>query len=195
MGRVDVNDLSRLLLPIQPDDHVRPEKDDDALYTLVEYGDYECPNCGILFVELEQMQTELEVTLRLAYRHYPLSGIHPHAQLAAEAAEAAAAQGRFWEMHDLLFRNQSALRLKDLRRYAEQLSLDTGRFVKELKDHNYDELVRHHFKLGVQNGVYATPGLFINGVRLLDPLTSIRAHMQKLIDESALPVSEHDRID
>ncbi len=98
-------------------------------------------------------------------------------------------------MHDLLFRNQSALRLKDLRRYAEQLSLDTGRFVKELKDHNYDELVRHHFKLGVQNGVYATPGLFINGVRLLDPLTSIRAHMQKLIDESALPVSEHDRID
>lgn len=179
MSTPETLDLSRLLLPIQPDDHVRGGE--EARYTLVEYGDYECPLCGQLFVELEELQSELGADLRLAYRQYPLSGVHPNAQLAAEAAEAAGAQGRFWEMHDTLFRNQSKLRRKDLYRYAEQLSLDLGRFQKELKNRVYEERVRQQFKLGVQNGVYGTPGLFINGVRLLDPLPSFRNHMKMLI--------------
>jgi protein-disulfide isomerase len=156
-------DLSRLLLPIQEDDHVQGPP--DARYTLVEYGDYECPDCGRLFATLRELHSDLGGELRLAFRHYPRSGIHPHAQQAAEAAEAAGAQGRFWEMHDLLFQNQSALKTKNLKAYAGQLALDAKRFAGDLKNRAFEERVREDFRRGVANGVYATPGLFINGVR------------------------------
>lgn len=156
-------ELSNLLLPIQPEDHA--EGSPQAQYTLVEYGDYECPVCGQLFVTIRQLREQLGEAIRLVFRHYPLAGAHPHAQEAAEAAEAAGAQGRFWEMHNLLFEHQAALTKKDLHRYSEQLGLDSGRFRRELKDHAYEERVREDFRRGVRNGVYATPGLFINGVR------------------------------
>lgn len=156
-------ECSKLLLPIQPDDHVQGPP--DALYTLVEYGDYECPACGELFATIRDLRTRQEDGLRLVFRQYPRSGIHPHAQQAAEAAEAAGAQGHFWDMHGLLFANQNALTTKDLYRYAEQLSLDTHRFRDELKRRVYEERVREDFRRGVANGVYGTPGLFINGVR------------------------------
>jgi protein-disulfide isomerase len=156
-------ECSRLLLPIQPDDHVQGSS--EARYTLVEYGDYECPDCGRLFVTIRELYAQLPGDVRLVFRHYPRSGIHPHAQQAAEAAEAANAQARFWEMHDVLFANQNALRAKDLYRYAEQLSLDTERFRRELKDRVYEDRVREDFRRGVENGVYGTPGLFINGIR------------------------------
>jgi protein-disulfide isomerase len=160
---MDPSDLSRLLLPIRPTDHVRgPE---DAPYTLVEYGDYECPDCGRLYVILRDLQQDIASRLRIVFRHYPLSGIHHHAQQAAEAAEAAGAQGKFLEMHTLLFERQNALRPKDLIRYAEELALDVDRFREELKNEKYSERVRADFLAGVQNGVYGTPGLFLNGVR------------------------------
>jgi protein-disulfide isomerase len=160
---MDSTDLSRLLLPIRPTDHVRgPE---DAPYTLVEYGDYECPDCGRLYVILRDLQQDIASRLRIVFRHYPLSGVHPHAQQAAEAAEAAGAQGKFWEMHTLLFERQQALRTKDLIRYAGELALDVERFRDELKNERYAERVRADFLAGVQNGVYGTPGLFLNGVR------------------------------
>ncbi len=159
----DELDLSRLLLPIHSGDHIQGSP--DAPYTLVEYGDYECPNCGRLFYTLRNLHDILGDELRFAFRQYPLGGIHTHAQQAAEAAEAAGAQGRFWEMHDLLFENQKALRTKDLWRYAQQLSLDAQRFREELKNRTYEERVRQDFRRGVANGVYGTPGLFINGVR------------------------------
>src|ERR1700742_3897712 len=124
-------DFSTLLLPIQPEDHVQGQEHAD--YTLVEYGDYECPACGKLFVCLQQLAGELGDELRLVFRHYPYSGIHRHAQQAAEAAEAAGAQGKFWEMHALLFEHQSALTTKDLHKYAESLGLDGQRFRDELK--------------------------------------------------------------
>lgn len=156
-------ECSRLLLPIQPEDHVQgPE---NALYTLVEYGDYECPDCGRLFAAIHGLQAQFEEKLRLVFRHYPLSGIHAHAQQAAEAAEAAAAQDRFWEMHDLLFANQNAETTKDLYKYAEKLSLDVSRFRDELKHRVYESRVREDFRRGVANGVYKTPALFINGIR------------------------------
>jgi protein-disulfide isomerase len=161
-------ECSKLLLPIQPDDHVQGPP--DALYTLVEYGDYECPACGELFETIRGLRARLGDDLRLVFRQYPRSGIHPHAQLAAEAAEAAGAQGRFWEMHDLLFANQKALATKDLKRYGGQLSLDTHRFRDELKHRVYEQRVREDFRRGVANGVYGTPGLFINGVRYDGPL-------------------------
>jgi len=156
-------DLSHLLLPIQPDDHV--EGDSEAIYTLVEYGDYECPECGRLFLILREIRSQLGAQLRIVFRHYPLSGLHVNAQLAAEAAEAAGAQGRFWEMHCHLFENQHALKSKDLIRYADKLSLDVKRFAYDLKHRTFEDVVRENFRRGVQNGVYGTPGLFINGVR------------------------------
>lgn len=156
-------DYSKLLLPIQPNDHIAGSP--DAPFTLVEYGDYECPDCGRLFVIIREMQARSPAQLRLVFRHYPRSGIHPHAQMAAEAAEAAGAQGKFWEMHDLLFANQTALAEKNLNSYAERLSLDMHRFRDELKDRTYENRVREDFRRGVENGVYGTPGLFINGVR------------------------------
>jgi protein-disulfide isomerase len=114
-----------------------------ASLTLVEYGDYECPDCGRLFEIIRDLQHTLGRKLRIVYRHYPLSGIHPHAQQAAEAAQAAGAQGRFWEMH----------------------ALDMDRFRVELKKQVYRERVREDFRRGVENGVYGTPGLFLNEVR------------------------------
>jgi len=152
-----------LLNPVHQWDHIRgPE---NAAFTLVEYGDYQCPDCGLLFGTLQTLQQEFGTRLRLVYRHYPLSGIHKHAQMAAEAAEAAAAQGRFWEMHDLLFGSQDGLEQKHLLRYAEQLELDLDRFRRELKQQSHLERVRQDFIAGVQNGVNGTPGLFLNGVR------------------------------
>jgi len=158
----DTSDLL-LLNPVHEWDHIRGPS--DAAYTLVEYGDYECPGCGQLFGTLQSVQQGFGTRLRLVYRHYPLSGIHKHAQMAAEAAEAAAAQGRFWEMHDLLFGNQDALELKHLLGYAEQLELDLDRFRRELKQGAHAARVREDFIAGVQNGVNGTPGLFLNGVR------------------------------
>src|SRR6202049_1093313 len=156
-------DLSHLLLPIRPLDHVQgPE---DAPYTLVEYGDYECPDCGRLYVILRDLHKEIPSQLRIVFRHYPLSGVHHHAQQAAEAAEAAGAQGKFWEMHTLLFERQDALHSKDLIRYAGELSLDVERFRNELKNATHSERVRADFIAGVQNGVNHTPGLFLNSVR------------------------------
>jgi protein-disulfide isomerase len=151
-----------LLDPVHDWDHIRGPS--DAPRTLVEYGDYECPSCGDLFVVLRDLQLQT-AGVRLVYRHYPLSGIHKRAEMAAGAAEAASAQGKFWEMHDLLFENQNALKLDDLVRYAGQLELDVDRFKRELKDGTYHERVRQNFIAGVQNGVNGTPGLFLNGVR------------------------------
>jgi protein-disulfide isomerase len=157
------DDLTRLLLPINAGDHVHGPA--SAPCTLVEYGDYECPECGRLYTIIRDLQASMGPGLRVVYRHYPLSGIHPHAQEAAEAAEAAGSQNHFWEMHDLLFQHQDALKQKDLLAYADQLGLDTHRLRQELKDGVYSDRVREDFRRGVQNGVYGTPGLFLNGVR------------------------------
>ena len=136
-----------------------------ASLTLVEDGDYECPDCGRLFEIIRDLQRELGERLRIVYRHYPLSGVHPRAQEAAEAAQAAGAQDRFWDMHDLLFRNQNALERKHLLTYAESLALDMDRFTAALKKQVYRQRVREDFRRGVENGVYGTPGLFLNDVR------------------------------
>jgi protein-disulfide isomerase len=172
------SELSQLLLPIQPEDHVQGEP--DAANTLVEYGDYECPECGRLFTVIRELQRELGPRLRIVFRQYPRSGVHPHAQMAAEAAEAAGAQGRFWEMHDLLFEHQNALRRRDLLRYGERLGLDLKRFRHELEEHVYEDRVREDFRRGVQNGVFSTPGLFLNGVRYAGPVDreSIRRELE-----------------
>lgn len=151
------------LLPITDADHVRGGE--HAAVTLVEFGDYECPGCGEAYLVIKRIESEMGDALRFVFRHFPYSRLHPHAELAAQAAEAAGAQGSFWEMHDLLFQNQQALEFDDLVRYAEQLSLDLEQFRVDLKSEKYLERVRSDFRSGVQNGVFGTPAIFLNGIR------------------------------
>jgi Na+/H+ antiporter NhaA len=142
-------------------DHMRGPL--DASITVIEFGDFECPYCG----QAEPVVRELlaETDLRYVWRHLPLTDVHPQAQIAAEAAEAAAAQGKFWEMHDLLFEHQDALKPIDLVRYAEQLGLDSERFHQELKKHKFESRVAQDVESADVSGATGTPTFFINGQR------------------------------
>jgi protein-disulfide isomerase len=154
---------ARLSLPVSKRDHILgPE---DAPITLVEYGDFECPYCGAAHSILKEVLEVMADDLRFVFRHFPLTQIHPHAEAAAEAAEAAGAQDRFWDMHDLLFENQQTLDSRRLVRFAEQLGLDTVRFVREVQEQAHQERIREDFSSGVRSGVNGTPAFFINGVR------------------------------
>jgi protein-disulfide isomerase len=137
----------------------------DASVTLLEYGDFACPFCGQAFWELKRLEQATGDELRFVFRHFPLAQAHPHAMLAAEAAEAAGAQGKFWEMHDTLFTNQDALELSALLGYAGEIGLDMMRFARDLQDHHHLHKVRRDFMEGVRSGVNGTPTLFINGER------------------------------
>jgi len=141
----------------------------DAPVTLVEYGDYECPYCGAAYPIIKQVQARMGARLRFVFRNFPITTSHRHAEQAAEAAEAAAAQGWFWQMHDLLFENQKRLRDDDLRGYAEGLGLDLGRFDRELAEHVHAQRVHEDFMSGVRSGVNGTPTFYINGVRHDEP--------------------------
>jgi protein-disulfide isomerase len=136
-----------------------------APVTLVEYGDYECPFCGQAHHVVTQLQQLLGRHLRFVFRHFPLATVHPHAQYAAEAAEAAGAQGKFWEMHYMLFEHQHALEDDDLVQYAAALGLGLHRFASELSMHIHAARVREDFMSGVRSDVNGTPTFFINGVR------------------------------
>jgi protein-disulfide isomerase len=127
--------MTRLRTTIGPGDHVDGPL--DAPIQMLEYGDYECPFCGRAYPEVERVRTSLRGRLLVAYRHFPLTQVHPHAMLAAEAAEAAATQGRFWEMHGLLYRNQDALEPEHLVSYAEALRLDVDGFTEDLQEHRF----------------------------------------------------------
>jgi len=159
-------EVARLTLPVGKRDHAQGP--DDARVTLVEYGDYECPHCGRAYPIVKDVRRRLGSKLRFVFRNFPLSESHPHAQHAAEAAEGAAAQGRFWEMHDALFENQQALDDTHLVRYAAKLGLDAKAFERELRAHDHKARVREDFISGVRSGVNGTPTFFINGVRFDD---------------------------
>src|ERR1700681_1828362 len=138
---------------------------EDAPVTLVEYVDFECPYCGMAYLVVKSAQRALGKELRFVFRHFPLAEAHPHARLAAQAAEAAAAQGKFWEMHDVLFQHQDALEAEDIIGYAKSLGLDMAQFARDLKDPKYTKRVRDDFRSGVRSGVNGTPTFFINGSR------------------------------
>jgi protein-disulfide isomerase len=147
--------------PLGPTDHVRgPEH---APVTVVEYGDFQCPQCKQAVGAVKQVLARFENQVRFAFRHFPLVGVHPHALRAAEAAECAAGQGRFWEMHDLLFEKQSHLEPAHLFDHARSLGLDMARFTAEMDDEIYLQRVREHQKSGEASGVRATPTFFVNG--------------------------------
>jgi protein-disulfide isomerase len=154
----------RLTLPVADDrDHVQGPA--DAAVTLLEYGDYECPFCGAAYPIVKQVQETMGERLRFVFRNFPITTAHPHAEQAAEAAEAAAAQGQFWPMHDLLYENQRHLETDDLIAYASRLGLDVSRFQRELADHVHAARVREDFMSGVRSGVNGTPTFYIDGER------------------------------
>ena len=153
-----------LAAPVDPErDHIRG--DDDAPVTLVEYGDFECPFCGRAEPVLRQLLNEFGNDLRFVFRHLPLSDVHPRAQLAAEASEAADDQGAFWEMHDLLFDHQDALEPKNLVEYARELGLDVDRFTEQLRRHEYAGRIASDVDDADLSGVSGTPTFFVNGIR------------------------------
>lgn len=142
-------------------DHVRgPE----AAPLLVEYGDYECPYSRRAFREIERVERRLESGVRFVFRHFPLTEIHPHALAAAAAAEAAASQYRFWDMHERLFHGQNALEDEDLRRYARDLGLDPARFDEDRASEAVFARIRRDVESGFDSGeVRGTPTLFVHG--------------------------------
>jgi protein-disulfide isomerase len=153
----------RLTLPVGDRDHVQGPA--TAPVTLVEYGDYECPYCRAAVPIVQELQQLLGDRLRYVFRQFPLMRSHPHAQQAAEAAEAAANQGRFFEMHAALFENQEALEMNHLVQYAEDLGLDVARIRRELGAHSYAARVREDFTSGLASGVRGTPTFYLDDVR------------------------------
>jgi protein-disulfide isomerase len=153
----------KLALPVIGRDHTAGPTNAPAI--LVEYGDYECPHCGASYPIVEALREKLGEILLFVYRHFPLTQIHPHAELAAEAAEAAGAQGKFWNMHDALFTHQDALDTPHLMMYDAAIGLDTGAFQRDLETHAHAARVRGDFRNGIRAGVNGTPTFFINGLR------------------------------
>ena len=150
-----------LTIAAQASDHLLGNP--HAPITVVEYGDLECPNCKQAVSGVNMLLTRYENQVRFVYRHYPLEEVHPHAELAAEAAECAGGQDRFWQMLDLIFDNQRHLGLAHLRGYAERLGLDLARFDSEMEDHVYLQRIREHQQSGRESGVRSTPAFFVNG--------------------------------
>ena len=173
-----------LTVPVSARDHIQGPA--TAAVTLVEYGDYQCPHCLEARPIVIDSQHYLGDRMRLVFRNFPLTAVHHDAQAAAEAAEAAGAQGRFWEMHDYLFGHQSRLDRAALLGYAASIGLDVARFTRDLDGRVYAPRVREDFVSGLRSGVNGTPTFFINGVRHDDPwdLETLTTAMLEAAEES-----------
>ena len=158
---VSASHFFQLSAPVSAVDHVLgPEH---APVTVVEYADFECPNCKQAAPAVKLLLERFATQVRFAFRHSPLEEVHPHALQAAEAAECAGGQGHFWPMHDLLFEHQLQLKSHQLHEYAGQLGLDMVRYSAEMNDHVYLQRVREHQQSGRDSGVRGTPTFFVNG--------------------------------
>ena len=151
-----------LAVAVNPTDHSFGPT--HAQVTLVEYGDFECPNCKQAAPVVKLLLERFRGRVRIVWRHFPLEEVHPHALHAALAAEVAAGQDNFWPMHDLLFENQRHLKLPQLRSYAERLELDMVRYDADMGDTVYLQRVREDIEGGTRSGVRSTPTFFLNGV-------------------------------
>jgi protein-disulfide isomerase len=155
--------MAILKAPVTVEDHGQgPE---DAEVTLVEYGDYECPHCGRAYPIVHQVQKHFGERLRFVFRNFPLSQMHPHAEAAAEVAEFAGAQGKFWEMHGGLFENQERLGEALFLELTKELKLSTTALHEALEQKTFEARVRADFTGGIRSGVNGTPTFFINGHR------------------------------
>ena len=184
---------TRLALAVGERDHIQGVA--SAVVTLVEYGDYECPYCRAAVPIVQELQRLLGDQLRFVFRHFPLTGSHPHAQQAAEVAEAAAVQGRFFEMHAALFENQQALENAHLLAYAEDLGLDIAQIRRELGAHAHAGRVREDFESGLRSGARGTPTFYVDELRY-DGIIGVRqflaaiqgGHPELVISEPDEPV-------
>ena len=169
----------RLAVPVNDKDHAQGPA--DAPLTLVEYGDYECPYCGNAYPVIKRLRGELGPRLRFVFRNFPMNTVHAHAGVAAQAAEAAAAQGKFWEMHDLLYEHQKDLGEADMLHYALRLGLEPYRFEADLSSEIFAGKLTADFRGGVRSGVNGTPTFFINGLRHDSPhdYESLRAALER----------------
>ena len=155
--------MAKLSIPISAEDHLQGEL--DAAVNLVEYGDYQCPSCGEAYPIVKRLQKHFGKRLGFVFRNFPLSQMHPQAEAAAEAAEFAAAHGKFWEMHDLLYENQEHLGDELFKTLADELKLLSADLLNAIADHTYQARVRADFGGGIRSGVNGTPTFYINGVR------------------------------
>jgi protein-disulfide isomerase len=155
--------MATLKVPVTESDHVQGSA--DALVTLVEYGDYECPHCGHAHPIVKLLQTQFGEQLRFVFRNFPLREVHPNAETAAESAEFAGVNDRFWEMHDAIFENQDAIGLPLLFELAEGLELSATELRDALEARQFEARVHEDFRGGVRSGVNGTPTFFINGHR------------------------------
>jgi protein-disulfide isomerase len=156
-----------LTLPVSAHDHA--EGPADAPWTLVEYGDYQCPYCGAAYPVVKRLQKRLGKKLRFVFRNFPLTQAHPYALMAAEAAEAAALQGKFWEMHDLLFEEQTLLKPEIIPLWAKRIGLDLDQFRNDIKQGVVEKRIKEDRQSGIRSGVNGTPTFFINGTRYDGP--------------------------
>ena len=161
-------------------DHIQGSP--SARVTLIEYGDFECAPCLQAHQALKVMLPHFGTRLRFAFRHFPMREVHPHAELAAEAAEAAGAQGRFWPMYELLFANQQHLKEKHLLDYAGRIDLDIARYQNEMRDHVYLQRVQEHMLGGQKLAVRSTPAFYVNG-RFVDVSFGLQ-HLHEAIDKA-----------
>jgi len=161
-------DISATLTqPVAAGDHA--EGPADAPLTLVEYGDYQCPYCGAAYPVVKRLQKTLRKKLRFVFRNFPLTQAHPYALIAAETAEAAALQGKFWEMHDLLFEQQAVLEPDIIPTWAKMLGLDLEKLGNDISKGSVEERLKEDRLSGIRSGVNGTPTFFVNGVRFDGP--------------------------
>jgi len=155
--------MTKLKTPVSAEDHVQGPESTEV--TLVEYGDYECPHCAHAYPMVKRIQKRFGDRLRFVFRNFPLTQAHPQAEAAAETAEFAATHGKFWEMHDLLFENQTRLGRELFLELAGKLELSIPAFSQVLEDRRFETRVQADFSGGVRSGVNGTPTFFINGIR------------------------------
>jgi protein-disulfide isomerase len=158
-----MNESATLTPPVSARDHVQGPA--DASLTLVEYGDYQCPYCGAAYPVVKRLQKALGKKLRFVFRNFPLTQAHPYALIAAEAAEAAALQGKFWEMHDLIYERQEFLAPDVLPSWAKEVGLDLEKFGIAIGKGNITKRIKEDRMSGIRSGVNGTPTFFINGTR------------------------------
>ncbi|MEM8872859.1 MAG: thioredoxin domain-containing protein [Planctomycetota bacterium] len=175
----------QLVHPVCNEDHVKGAK--DAVVTIVEYGDYECPSCANAIPVLDRLIEDFHDQLCVAFRHFPMNSVHAHAGVAAEAAECAAAQGKFWEMHHLLYKHQQELCDIDMASLAVRAELDLYKFNHDLANHTYEARIAEMRTLGEKSGVTGTPVLFLNSIRYVGSIhpLSIRQDIESLLETSS----------
>jgi protein-disulfide isomerase len=161
--------MSILKVPVSDEDHIQGE--DNSAITLIEYGDYECPYCGLAYPIVKQLQKHFNRELRFVFRNFPLAEVHPYAKAAAETAEFADSSERFWEMHDLIYENQADLSLPMLIELTEKLELPVLELELAIEKQIYEPKIRKDFLGGVRSGVNGTPTFFINDHRYNGPIT------------------------